>query len=980
MDHSSVTDSTLTGFNDSPRSLAFHAHTIDEPFDDLSEDLINEPYDDMTGDADRASVQREDPMEDVLDVERTVEVRREVDPPRDPIPRDLVEFANKAGFGARARAYLFGEPAQRIVKELPISDKRQRDWFLWRMSIHKELGGRSPCKCIKLHCYQDAIARWFTNRHNTGSGLLVAMGTGTGKTLVAIDTAERMRQTGLVDDIVVVTSAKQGRIFWDDIRACHYSGTEYCKGEPAVDIDTARKAFPFYHVTTFDKIADFSSYFPKIRLSESLVIFDEAHHLRGESPGSNETEIKRYRYAVALAKRARFVLALTATPMIKNSHGLVFLANLIWRGNPPPGVLESKYKFWQESYGDLREGSRAWHLLARVFRNRVASCQPSMFEDDRYKCTDAKEWPASTFKRVYVDLGASAKTRKLVDASVNAKGDPKTGLQQLIDLGDTQPTEEKVQMSSTLKAYMSIIYNSSAMPKAKEIADRIRVAVKVGRYPVCVYSQFAYYALRLVLDLLKGEMTVLCLGPTEHLGGITTIRARNRLLKRINRPLRWREHADFQVLLLHPAFAEGITLCRFREMHIFEQQLDYGPIMQARGRLIRIRTHIELSSRNRRIDIYEYIGCIDRVIFPTYDVDYSPEQYICNVAMNRERQRKVWDVFLKKMSITMCPAIDAYKPKYGDIAVRGMMNHRYLREAPRKKGVSQLECIYGKEGARVWREWSMKVNPAAKLVAARNKLVKEAEDAGRLYSKDDKRVIDRYHATKNPPPCLKRTFERIIQRNVEAGCADDDDTEGWQARIYAMHQRHGRKVNRWYRRQEEIDAYDKGVGDELDQYKERERARKRGDYEVVERLEQKDIRNKAEIKKERWKAIKGNLAAAGNYYERYQDARLKRQKMEVLAQTKRDKADLRDAKKIQKAWEKDEKIRSTPIQMDIDEDWAPLDLTGYVGVSDGSDTAETETDSVVAANMQREAEMVVAGCKNEDDDDDGFGDREVWSE
>lgn len=478
--------------------------------------------------------------------------------------------------------------------------------------------GPQPCKqnniCMKTH--QVAVARFFNEEaHRKKHALLAILDLGTGKTFAGIAAGEVLRRNRHITGVAFLTVHAQ----FDDVER----SISKCLGKD----NPARKAYKVLPITY-----TFGAKSHGLRLEEILVVVDEVHNFLGQEtgPGAKKRpapQVNKMDKLMTILKKAKYVLLLTATPLMYGPWNLVALARMLWRDNPPFKLPVSE-KAMLKKYSNMEEGSKGFDCWAKIFKDRVLYCLPSVFKEDYMinRCWDITKFPEEVCHPCRITLDN--------DLFANLKPRDVDALEDIADGGGNVPSILPPELQKMVKTFQA----ATRQVKAECIVDIIFKYPK----PAVVFTTDM-----VALNLIKQYIEDLADEREEDIviGEIT----KNTHVNQIGEIAEEYANGEIQVLLLTDAAMEGLSLKNTRQMHVFEQQYERRKIKQAKARVVRYMSHEGLPADERRVDMFEY--------FPEYleddaKFDISPVKLLCQASLNQQGEGLVWHEFLNDMSIS----------------------------------------------------------------------------------------------------------------------------------------------------------------------------------------------------------------------------------------------------------------------------------------------------------------------------------------
>lgn len=192
-----------------------------------------------------------------------------------------------------------------------------------------------------LHSYQRAFIDACHANFKYG-GMACVMGTGTGKTIAAIFAALELLAAKKVGNVVVVAPKSVAPQF----------GAEVRKFDKAMESR--------WQLVSYERFKRGHAGFDK----DTLLILDEAHNLRNSANTTAQAVAKA-------AAKVRFVIALTATPMVNGPHDLFMLLKILRKGKHVRGMPSTQLG-WEKTYGlDISNCAKGKAKVTELFKRHV---------------------------------------------------------------------------------------------------------------------------------------------------------------------------------------------------------------------------------------------------------------------------------------------------------------------------------------------------------------------------------------------------------------------------------------------------------------------------------------------------------------------------------------------------------------------------------------------------------------------------------
>jgi hypothetical protein len=555
--------------------------------------------------------------------------------------------------------------------------------------------GFDACRCIKMKCYQQDIARWFMNAEveqamdREGSlprhGLLCVLGTGVGKTLVGINVGEMLFRHNIIKDYVIVTkNATLADEIYNDLGLCYGIRVPKTKEEKAKVLEGLSMKTWFGLKLSHIKVHSYTTFLNDDKdISNALVIIDEAHNITTRTEDGKAAKFDRI---LQRTRTAQYVICLTATPIKDGPYAMALLARLLHKEPLSPTynallpLVRSGKHGRTDDAGSRRQMTARWaqyttdealqaaiDQLAPLFDQRVALCLPDMYPLDKQRCTDPTEWPKYECDFVGVDTT----TRKGAQSLKKLQKQPIYKLIDAVASGTTLWSTVTKEDRNAIAKFVKKIAADKVLTqdKARVVAKHIQKA----NGPVCVFSVGNKPTFQVIVDEIRKALPtidILPIGRNIHKAWGTLYAQglvargmgtpRNSIhQKYINKLIAVANAPDFRgVVLLQKDVAEGLTLKRFRQMHIMEQQATYANIIQIVGRVVRTGTHTDLDLSQRKVNVYQYY-CQD-----PKDTGTPPGVQLHEAGHRAWGTDQLWYSFLHKSSICLCPMKGQKSPKF----------------------------------------------------------------------------------------------------------------------------------------------------------------------------------------------------------------------------------------------------------------------------------------------------------------------------
>lgn len=497
---------------------------------------------------------------------------------------------------------------------------------------------------IKLKPHQEKVVGFMKNTDQRG--IILYHGLGSGKTITSIAIAE------LFDKTVVVVVPASMRTQWDK------------------ELATMKVNKKNYQVFSYEQIND-----EKIEsVNEKVFIVDEAHRIRSSKTVTSKTLVK-------LLQDSFKVILLTGTPMVNTPVDMSPLINVIKGENILP--MDDK-QFNEKFYIQQSKALPAEDKRCRLFSPITCTDNGLMHKDRLCKYHYVKNAKGSLKKKLTtVDLNGSKTLKewrekqkerinkaravaKLVEMKPNVSEYSKY-VKQMISYYKPEPDLKyfpKVE-TNTIKVSMSTEQNKlyqAAQKKVNKIdlellKNGIEVTKKTSAFnaflnytrqisntysgktntpkllkvleyikkypkPVIVYSNWLENGIEPLDKMLKEDKDKM-----THLKftGSMTDAQKKEVVEKYN-------SGKLDVLLLSSSGGEGLDLKNTRQIHILEPHWNDAKISQVIGRGIRYKSHEELDTKDRKVNVFHWIST------PLNRKDIGTDEYLYQLSEKKLKE------------------------------------------------------------------------------------------------------------------------------------------------------------------------------------------------------------------------------------------------------------------------------------------------------------------------------------------------------
>lgn len=445
---------------------------------------------------------------------------------------------------------------------------------------------------------------------------LINFPTGTGKTITAINAAEWLRRHHHVKNIYVVAPKSLVTNFSKGFQTCY----------------NKKKVPSAYKLFTYGKFARGPPHIPS---EGSLVIVDEAHNLRNR-------KAKRSHIIADAARKAEYVILLTATPFINSPADIANLMYML-QGADEPNNMPLDPDAFAAWFITNPDGAREYKERVRnkiITYNPRRTTKPQVTNHTigvmlapqqidtirRIQSRDLSQRDVQNLEALFhstnpnnVSTGTNMARYNAFLTRVRQASNVLTDIDELKKLTPQSrrtPTQERCSPKME-----RLVYTAIRLPK-----------------PAIIYSAFRGTG----VDMVKRCLVRAGVPPDQVyiFTGHLTAKKRQEIVDKYN-------HGQIKYLLITKAGSEGISLRGTRQIHILEPDWNVENIQQVIGRGVRINSHTFLPPSERKVDVFYWLG-----IAPWEDEKdvIIPDPYIYKIAMRKQALNKKFQTYNQEAS------------------------------------------------------------------------------------------------------------------------------------------------------------------------------------------------------------------------------------------------------------------------------------------------------------------------------------------
>lgn len=449
----------------------------------------------------------------------------------------------------------------------PIFDKHFKSKLHEKLEFNMHTSAPSNHNVPKdVHILSKAqcIVRNFMSPLTPYNGILIAHGTGTGKTCSAIAVCEQYLKYSIHSKPLVYYVTKLTLIdqIKSSIKSVCSSGRysisyRYIQSEDENErTELINTQFDNeYNIISHQTFSNLCSI--KHDFSNCILIFDEAHNLR------NGGEVQLYDTIINMIERNRGlkIMLLTATPIYDSHLDIISLLNILLKNDGLPS-LNSDDQFDTHYFKSIISGYVSYYYNTSSYPDTfkvIKSHVMTPIQQDEYN-----------------------------------KGDNDIIRQQISNVFKHNETYHSSKMSYILKSILNPSHKGPIVIYSRFIDNGIR--------PMCSMLESHGYNRYMDSPLNSQNKYIVITGNPKYV--------QTNITKSINTFNDMKNcHGDIiKVLLISDAAMEGFDLKNVRQLHILEPWYNLSKLKQIEGRVARYRSHYDLPIHLRNVVIFHHIG------------------------------------------------------------------------------------------------------------------------------------------------------------------------------------------------------------------------------------------------------------------------------------------------------------------------------------------------------------------------------------
>lgn len=482
-----------------------------------------------------------------------------------------------------------------IYQQLELSYKNvnlyDHDGYYYKSKLCNEyeyIANYFPCK-RKLQSYQKIASNYLQNNSKYKS-LLIYIGTGLGKTIIAINNINNLHQLFKKLNIIIMCPASLKEATWKPSLSNWLNDTTLNIQYISIDSPT--------FLTEFDIISKTIS----INIP-TLIIIDECHIFT--SALVDETSNKRivYNNLINLIKHYNiYLICLTATPVVNRVEELIYLFNLL-----RPDTFHRKESVFIDMFTNTINGQlKNQHIFCKRITGLV-----SYFESTR-----KKEMPDVHEHIIRIPMSKEqSESYDFIEREEIKKGGGYK--QSTIGATNFTPPLELLKSGSIIN-YKDIIQNATIdeMSKMSPKFTYILNIIKTSKRSNVIHSSYIESTINPLEQYLlkygyyKNDSTTKKIYEYKMFSivtGKTPANERARILEVFNSKDNMYGKNIF-ILVISDAFSMGVNLYFAENAFILNYHWNSMKYIQVNGRIVRLTTHSQLPIEDRFVNIYTFVS------------------------------------------------------------------------------------------------------------------------------------------------------------------------------------------------------------------------------------------------------------------------------------------------------------------------------------------------------------------------------------
>jgi superfamily II DNA or RNA helicase len=519
---------------------------------------------------------------------------------------------------------------------------------------------------FKLQLPQQFVAN-FMNPKTPYKSLLVYHGIGSGKTLTAVNMAEKWIPKRRI--MVVVPASLKGT-FRNEIRllnkgnkylsiankqllqTLHPSSNEY----KAIIKKSNKIIDKYYDIYSYNKFVELAEN-GEIRLNRHVLIVDEAQNMVSENGSYYKTLYKTIHEAPSSLR----IALLSATPMFNSASEIAITMNLLRL----PFELPTGREF-DKMFVKTKKKRDGWYTYSAknldIFKERVkgfisfnagapdyvypsstvryVKCEMSNFQYQSYKMVLKSESKHDNYSKV-------KHKRKVYDEDiVDLPNNFFIGTRLVSNVVFPNKKINEAGFKSFRDKSLSYKKLHVYSPKFAKMMKRINAA----KGPVFVYSNFKEYGgIKSFIRVLEnqGYKNYIKNGEGRKRFAIWSGDEKDYVKEEIKAVYNQPNNINgsrLKVMLGSPSIKEGVSLLRVRQIHVMEPYWNQARLEQVIGRGIRYCSHKDMDEEDRHVKVYIYIATHPKI-------PETIDQYIQKLAYRKNKLIKEFENAIKEVAV-----------------------------------------------------------------------------------------------------------------------------------------------------------------------------------------------------------------------------------------------------------------------------------------------------------------------------------------
>ena len=377
----------------------------------------------------------------------------------------------------------------------------------------------------------------------------------------------------------------------------------------------------------------------KLKLANSVIIIDEVQNIISNK-GKYYKIFYKYLHKAYLKKGTKIVL-LTATPIYDKPDEIALTLNLL----PIKNKIEIGNKFYNKYVSDkfrLKNGNLLKPKIQKLisfYPGANKNAFPKVKHVNVYCKMSDFQW--KTYRSILKKEGGFPDNPRSLNVNnyfyVNSRS-----------VSNIAFPNKKLR-NTGFKSFQIPHTKGYDLKQCSNKLWRVLNKIKKAQGPVFVYSEFLGYAgIGSLVKILEdnGYKDFTKNGPGIRRFAVwsgSVSKPQRRKIQSVANNKSNKNGDKLQVLIGSPAIAEGVSLLRFREVHLLEPYWNTSRVEQVIGRIIRFCSHADLPAYKRNVTVYYY--------FSTFGKRLTIDLFMYKLAQMKQKLNDDFEKLLKDNAV-----------------------------------------------------------------------------------------------------------------------------------------------------------------------------------------------------------------------------------------------------------------------------------------------------------------------------------------